>query len=280
MEYGEAWNLIDLPLFVYFHGFDLMFDLREQDEARKPIHSPDYRDRIVRLSERATFIANSEFSRGRLIEAGVRPEKVKVNYLGVVAGEPPIERHLRRANILFVGRFVDCKGPDLTIKAFNILRQKGVDASLTMIGDGPQRERCLKLAQESDFASDILLPGSENHATVQTRFAEASMFTMHSIKGPFSNQEEAFGVAFLDAMIKGLPVVSGKSGGVPEIILDGINGYLVEPGDIEGHADCMARLIADPDLAKRMGRAGWEMASSKFSQENSTRGLLSVLNRL
>jgi len=276
-ETREAWDRIRLPLFVYFHGYDLMFDLVDQDGSGKLSHSLGYRERIVRLSERATFIANSEFSRGRLIAAGVSPDRVIVNYLGVVpSGDPPRER-TGRPQILFVGRFVDCKGPDFTIQAFNLLRAQGCDAELTMVGDGPLRSKCLQMAAESPFATDIHLPGSEDHQTVKRRFEEASIFTMHSIKGPISKQEEAFGVAFLDAMSVGVPVVSGRSGGVPEIVEDGVNGFLFEPGDIQAHAERLLLLLRDRSLARNLGTAAQYSVAQKFSQQKSTEGLIRIL---
>ena len=101
------------------------------------------------------------------------------------------------------------------------------------------------MASSSRYSADIFLPGIEDHVAVQGRFAKASLFTMHSIKGAQSGQEEAFGVAFLDAMSHGLPVVTGNSGGVSEIVNEGITGFLVTPGDIEAHADRMAQLISN-----------------------------------
>lgn len=277
IEYREAWGRIDLPLFVYFHGDDMNFDFRGQAGSGKCIHSSDYKERLLELSRHAIFIANSGFSRNSLVEAGVAPERIRVNYLGV---HPPpwTERDpAPRPQILFVGRFVDCKGPDLTIRAFELLRDRGIDAELVMVGDGPRRSQCLGLAAASRYSADILLPGTEDHSQVMKRFSEATVFTMHSIKGPASRHEEAFGMAFVDAMAAGLPVVGGRSGGVPEVIDDGVTGYLIEPGNLEEHADRLMSLLTDPNLAAKMGRAGWERVCSRFSQERSTNSLKHIL---
>ena len=268
-EYSEAWDLLDLPLFVYFHGYDLMFDLRDMDGKGAPAHPSDYKDQIRALSKRAILIANSSFSQGRLLEAGVDLARIRVNYLGVMPKPEPVLCPAGRPTILYVGRFVDCKGPDQTILAFDLLRKGGCDAELVMVGGGPLRSACLKLAAESQFASDIHLTGVEDHQQVERRLASASVFSMHSMKGPISNQEEAFGVAFLDAMSVGLPIVTGNSGGVPEIVKDGVTGFLFEPGDIEGHASRLKQLIENQSLARQMGMEGWKTACSEFSQRRS-----------
>ena len=278
-EYQEAWDRLDIPLFVYFHGYDLMFDMREQNGSGARIHSADYQNRIVNLSKRATFIANSNFSRQQLIVAGVPSDRIHLNYLGIPPNSAIKRLTGRRATILYVGRFVDCKGPDLTIQAFNEFRSNGNDAELVMVGDGPMRQRCQELAAASHYASDILLPGSESHRKVQERIEQATVFTMHSVRGPISGQEEAFGLAFLDAMSAGLPVVTGRSGGVPEIVQDGVTGFLVTPGDIVGHAAYLERLIKDRELASSMGEKGRSVAE-QFSQERSDKGLHRILGSI
>lgn len=277
IEYSEAWEKVELPLFVHFHGFDFTFDLREQDGTGKQVHVADYRDRIVKLSERATFIANSKFCRNCLVEAGVSSERIVVNYLGVEPKPLIGRKNSGRPKILHVGRFVDCKGPDLTIEAFIELRRQGVDAELTMIGEGPMLRKCRALASTSQFRDDIQLPGSEGHSMVQRRLQEATVFTMHSLKGRLSNHEEGFGVAFLDAMSVGLPVVAGRSGGVPEVIEHGVTGFLVEPGDVKGHADYLRQILTNSGLAIKLGEAGWERVNREFTQQRSDEGLCRIL---
>jgi glycosyltransferase involved in cell wall biosynthesis len=259
-----------------------MFDMRELDGSERRVHDHSYRERIVQLSRRATLIANSEFSRSRLIEAGVPADRIVLHYLGVqLQSKPePMSSRVQRPVILYVGRFVDCKGPDLTIEAFNLLRKVGTDAQLVMIGDGPERERCLALAKDSPFATDIELPGVEPHEAVSRRLKTAAVFSMHSMKGKVSGQEEAFGVAFLDAMAAGLPVVTGKSGGIPEIVVHEKTGLLFEPGDVSGHAEYLKLLLDDQELACTMGSNGWERVNALFTQDQSDASLRAILNNV
>ena len=101
---------------------------------------------------------------------------------------------------------------------------------------------------------------------------------MHSKKGDASGQEEAFGVAFLDAMAAGLPVVTGRSGGIAEIVEHEKTGFLFRPGDVHGHADYLRQLVEDRSLSHRMGIAGWERVNAHFTQERSDATLRDILN--
>ncbi len=146
-----------------------------------------------------------------------------------------------------------------------------------MVGDGPQREACLAIASASPYSSDIHLPGAEPVEAVQARLLAATVFTLHSQKGPISNHEEAFGVSVVEAMAAGLPVVGGRSGGVPEIVQDGVTGFLVQPGDVEAQAQRLKDLIENPALASKMGAAGRDRVLGHFSQRRSIENLRRIL---
>jgi glycosyltransferase involved in cell wall biosynthesis len=75
----------------------------------------------------------------------------------------------------------------------------------------------------------------------------------------------------VEAMAAGLPVVSGESGSLPEIVTDGVEGFLIPPGDVDAHADALLRLARDPDLRARMGMAGWARVRKDFSLDAEIR---------
>ncbi len=78
-------------------------------------------------------------------------------------------------------------------------------------------------------------------------------------------------------MAEALPIVSGASGSLPEIVDDGVEGILVRPGDVEAHAAAFLRLANDPELRARMGRRGWQRALRDFSLEGERDALRSIL---
>jgi len=106
---------------------------------------------------------------------------------------------------------------------------------------------------------------------------EADIFTAHNCTGEVTNQEEAFGVSFAEASADGLPVVTGRSGGIPEIVEDGVTGILFEPGDVEAHAEALLMLASDPERRARMGEAAWRRARERFPLSNEGPGLRTIL---
>jgi colanic acid/amylovoran biosynthesis glycosyltransferase len=180
-------------------------------------------------------------------------------------------------NILYLGRLVDCKGPELVIRAFEQACDRGMDAMLTIAGDGPLRLTCELLRARSPYAGRIEFLGEVDRAAgVQLR-EKADVFCAHNCLGPITLQEEAFGVAFVEAMAAGLPVVTGRNGSLPEIMEDGKQGILVEPGNVKAQAEAFLRLANDPALRQQMGRSGWERAGQLFSSQQEIARLREIL---
>jgi glycosyltransferase involved in cell wall biosynthesis len=278
-RFTSVWRELGRPVFVCCHGYDVTWDLREQTGAFRPVHRADYREQVRRLGRTVQFIANSHHTAQRLLEIDVPAERIHVNYLGVDVPPQP-RREVKRSgplNILYLGRLIDCKAPDLVIQAFDRACARGLDATLDIAGDGPLRLTCELLRARSRFKERIRMHGAVDAATGRRLREMADMFTAHSCRGPISGQEEAFGVAFVEAMAAGLPVVTGKNGSLPELIQNGVEGILFEPGDIEAHAQAMLDLAYDPQRRHAMGQAAWQRAHDHFTTETSTRNLKRIL---
>lgn len=268
LKYPNVWRHSTKPLFVHCHGYDVTWDHRSHEDPERLTHSPDYVDRVRELSRRAMLVANSEATAERLREIGVDDDRIIVKYLGVPVPEyPPAHRGDGPAELLFLGRLVDFKGPDLTIAAFESASDAGLDARLRIAGDGPLRPACELAARRSRYCDRIELLGVVDPSEAARLRLEADVYTAHSMRGPLSRQEEAFGVGFVEAMADALPVVSGRSGSLPEIVEDGTSGILFEPGDIDAHAEALLRLAKDPGLRREMGKAAWERVRERYSAE-------------
>ena len=79
------------------------------------------------------------------------------------------------------------------------------------------------------------------------------------------SRNEPFGVAFVEAMSHALPIVSTNIGALPDMVVDGSNGFLIQPGDVEGLAKALEALLGDADMRARFGRASWKMARERYN---------------
>jgi len=177
---------------------------------------------------------------------------------------------------LAVGRFVDKKAPQLTLLAFRRVLDRVPEARLTMMGDGPLWECCLRLCHAMGIADAVRLPGAVPHDQVAEAMGQVRAFVQHSVR-TFQNEAEGTPVAVLEAGAMGLPVVATRHAGISDVVIDGETGALVDEGDVAGMADAMVRLAEDPELARRWGRAARNRIVSEFSMERSIGHLWKVL---
>jgi glycosyltransferase involved in cell wall biosynthesis len=153
-------------------------------------------------------------------------------------------------------RLVPIKGVDVLIRAFADLSAEFPGLHLEIAGDGPERERLEKCAAETRVGPRIRFLGWRGNLVEDLR--RWRLFVMPSL-------EEAFGVAALEAMAVGLPLVGTRVGGLPELIEDGRTGLLVPPGDPEALGRAIRSLLLRPGLMLSMGTAGREKAVGEFS---------------
>jgi N-acetyl-alpha-D-glucosaminyl L-malate synthase BshA len=131
-----------------------------------------------------------------------------------------------------------------------------VAARLVMVGDGPDRLRAAQKAAELGLADRVLFLGK--HQSVEELLSCADLFLLPS-------ETESFGLAALEAMACGAPVVASNVGGLPEVVVDGEVGYLHPVGDVEAMADSAVRILSDDDHHAEMSRAAIDLAHGSFS---------------
>jgi glycosyltransferase involved in cell wall biosynthesis len=252
------------PIVVHtFHGHVLKGYF---DPARTAVFRQVERN-LARGSD--VLVAVSPEVRDELVEQQVAPrEKFAVIRLGI-----PLEERLGDATadldyrhlygiptdafvVGWVGRMTGVKDTGAVVEIVRAAREQGVDAVLVMVGDGPDRERLEQLAHDLGVARTTYFVGYQSEVAGYYRLFDA--FLLPSVN-------EGTPVSAIEALASGTPVVATRVGGVPDVVRDGIDGFLVEPGDVEGAAERLAILAADPALRSRLGESGRVRVLERYS---------------
>ncbi len=243
------------PIVVHtFHGHVLRgYFGRFQTTAFRLLErgSPGGRPRLVAVSPQV---------RDDLVALGVAPaEKFRVIRLGIELEERVTSGRSReearrllgipngRFVVGWVGRMTAVKRTDDVLEALRRLRERGVDACLCMVGDGPDRDHVEQRAHGLGIVRHCLFLGYQEDVAPLYQAFDAVIL-------PSVN--EGTPVSVIEALAAGRPVVATAVGGVPDVVREGVDGFLVEPGDLDGLAERLERLAADPELRARMGAAG------------------------
>jgi len=196
-----------------------------------------------------------EEDRLHLIPPGVNPS------LFVGPFEDPFSG-VGKPRVLFVGRLTPQKGVGTLVAAVGLL--KDPSARVLLVGDGPERPALERQAERIGVGDRLHFVGFLAHERLPAMFSHADLLVLPSLY-------EELGTVLLEAMQAGLPIVASKTGGVPDVIEDGVNGLLVPPADPGALARAIDRLLADSGLARRLsegaqGRGkdyGWEVLAGR-----------------
>jgi phosphatidylinositol alpha-1,6-mannosyltransferase len=183
---------------------------------------------------------------------------------------PPLPRDFPRGRvILTVGRWDAAeayKGVDHLIAAMPALVKATPDAQLVAIGSGSDLPRLNQLAQQSGVAGNIHFLQALEQEELLSAYNSCDIFALPS-------GGEGFGLVFLEAMAHGKPVVGGAHGGTPDIIEDGVSGYLVQHGNVPQLTARLHQLLTDEVLAQRMGAKALERVRLNYTFERFSREL-------
>ena len=171
-----------------------------------------------------------------------------------------------RFAILCVGRLVPDKGQVLLLEAVAELRRRGLDAHLTLVGDGPDRRRLESERQRADLGAVVTLCGSLNQAQIHDLLAHSDVFCLPSFA-------EGLPVVIMEAFAAAVPVVTTRVGGIAELVEDGRSGALVAPGRVDLLVDALARVAADRELARAWGENGRARVVAQHDITHSARQL-------
>ncbi len=225
---------------------------------------------LVRLFRRAFFhpdgavmLAPSNPPDGRVLEARrVHYVPNGIDDLGDRIAELRNACDRDRPRVLFVGVMLESKGVLVLARAAKRLWEQGLEFDLVFVGSStPEIARSVRETCEP-FGASLRLTGVLTGDAKWRQYACAEVFCF-----PTYFESEAMPVVCLEAMMSGLPVVSTRWRGVPDVVVDGQTGVLVEPRDEAACADALERLLRDRDLAARMGHSGRERFLAEFNMD-------------
>jgi glycosyltransferase involved in cell wall biosynthesis len=225
---------------------------------------------LERLLARSTtrLVAVSPQVRDELVELGVAPAKKFVvvrlgielpERVGAHDGRSEQRRLLgispERFVVGWIGRMTGVKRTDDVLRIFRKLREGGVDACLCLVGDGPDRPAVERRAKQLGIMRDTFFLGFQQD--VAPFYAAFDALLLPSVS-------EGTPVSAIEALAAGKPVVATRVGGVPDVVRDGEDGLLAEPGAVDDLAERLARLARDPGLRERMGASGRQRVANRY----------------
>lgn len=239
----------------YLHGEEISSHQRRRLD--------DLAQAQLRLADAVVTV--STFTRSLAIGCGVAEDRITVIHNGVdtvrfTPGPPDsalIERwgFAGKKVLLCLARLDERKGQDMLLRALPAILSAVPETVLVLAGGGDDAARLRALAAELNLGAAVIFTGSVSNEEVVRYYRTADLYAMPN-RTTDSGDTEGFGLVFLEAGACAKPVVGGRAGGVPDAILEGETGLLVDGRDPAEIAATVIRLLADPDLAARMGQQG------------------------
>ena len=180
--------------------------------------------------------------------------------------------------ILSIGRLVEKKGFTHLIEACRILKERGRAFRCEIIGDGPLDDSLRAQIVTNGLDQLVSLIGARSQQEITKRLSDATMFCLPCVIEQGGGMDN-LPTVIAEAMASGLPVVSTEIAGVPEMVINGVNGLLVRPGDSVALADAIETMLNDQKLAQQMGEQGCQRAQAMFSIEVSANALRQLFVR-
>lgn len=221
-----------------------------------------------KLRDASFVVCISDFARSQLMALSDPQtwDRLDVVHVGIPVAQftrssapPALDRDPR---ILYIGRLVPEKGQAVLLEAVAQLASRGHQVEVTLAGDGSLRPALERRAELLGIAPRVSFLGAVGQDRLRELYEGASIFCLPSFA-------EGVPVVLMEAMAMGLPVVSTRITGIPELIEDGVSGLLVAPGRADELADRLEWLLSSPSLCRELGDQGREAVLREFDAERS-----------
>lgn len=258
--------------------------------------SPRMRPLLVRLGGRIRrAVCISHFTAGEVERCGIEARRIRLVSPGAdhpaAATSPHAalealglwDAHAGAAlpYLLSIGRLVEPhKGIDQVLRTLPALLGALPDVRLVVVGDGPLRTRYERIARSGGVADAVVWAGRVDEADKGALLRGARALVLLSRASPAAAQFEGFGIALVEAALAGRPSIAGNSGGIPDAVLDGETGLLVDPSDPAEFIRAARALMDDPALASRLGEAARRRAEREFTWTHVMDRMVAVAGEL
>jgi len=269
-------KIFGLPYVVYCHGEEIT----QTDKYR---YQPVVRDRIYKAAD--AVIANSEFARKQLLRIGVEKDRIhKINpgvdanrfrHNSVYEGVPQHKELQGKTVILTVARLVPRKGHRAALEAFATVCNEYPSAHYLIVGTGPEESRLHQAVQDSGLQDRVTFVGHVSGEDLP-QFYNACDIMLLANRQEADGDIEGFGIVFLEANASGKPVIGGRSGGATEAVVDGETGILVDSDNPDELAAALRCLLGDPEMRRKLGKAGSQRVRSEFDWKSRAQLLRQV----
>lgn len=253
-------NLLRIPYIVWGRGSDVyLMDFYVKISSKLVLKNANA---ILALTDDMRKKLNSIYPR----DIYVVPNGINLEQFDDISSNFPNKAGTKK--ILFVGRFHPVKGVQYLIMAMKKVYEEIPDARLLLIGDGEERNKLERLADNLGIRESIDFIGELPHKKIAGFMNHADVFVLPSIS-------ESFGMVNLEAMACGLPIVATRVGGIPNVIKNGVNGYLVEAKKPDEIAEKILLLLQNPQLRMEISQRNKEDVKA-YTWENITNSLEKV----
>jgi colanic acid/amylovoran biosynthesis glycosyltransferase len=193
----------------------------------------------------------------------ILPEALKVNSF-TRAKQPQTAAF----KVLFVGRLVPFKAPELAVEIIRNIVSRGVsDIVLTIVGDGPLMEKVKSIVDSCKLGNNIILLGSQNQERIIAEMSNSDVFLLPGITEKETGRAEAQGLVVQEAQAMELPVVVSDAGGMKYGLLEGKTGFIAREGDVEQFVEYLLLLRNNESLRNNMGKLGRNFVKDNFDSK-------------
>ncbi|MDP2573401.1 glycosyltransferase [Vibrio penaeicida] len=252
---------LNAPLIVTFHGFDVIESPTIEKHGRLHLRYMQNREKLAHNASQ--FIAVSDWVKLRMVRLGFPESKIIRHYIGVdTEFFQPSKAVKREKIVLCVGRMTAYKGHEYLINAMAKVQKLASDMRLVLLGDGEERSSLEQLAKTKGV--DVYFTGRQTPEEVKVWMQKATVYAQPSVNLP-NGQAEALALTIVEAQAVGTPAVVFNSGGMPEAIVDGETGTVVNEKNVDRLADAILNLSYDHDLWERYSQNAIEFVHEKHN---------------